>query len=486
MPLAKMYHEPLFDSSGRSLKLATVEVRKTNDTLATLYSSASAGTTLPNPTQADALGNLLIWTHETEVRLVVTPVGGTAGTPYSVRTTLSSEVGAGDLPAPATGGLAAGTVGSQLAELEERFVALDPRDYGAKLDRVTDDTAAWQALIADIGDNENWRAARITLAGTSAISDTLLFTRKAILMEGAGFAGDPRDAFPTEDTGNTGFRWIGTVNDRPMLRFSQSIGTVLRGFHMEGHTDPLRRPTAAISLFRNATGESQPNTRNAFRDLWIGQRLGYDPTGVYFTNGVLIEGGDNNNDQVLAENVVFRSCGTGWNNGAAARQAVAQKLLHCQFVDCGTGIITGAHMDLDNPLFLGSTVRDLDVNGRRVFARSLSGELSAQLARVRGGGALVIDGEYWQVSNNISADGRIIDAVEDARNVVRLSNLDVRTRSGYTGPAPLIAVRRAGTTAAVVPVLDVNEVRYTPVSGTQVRLGSAQVDAPTPTRVTVR
>jgi hypothetical protein len=93
MPLAKMYHEPLTDSSGRSLKLATVEVRKTDDTLATLYSSASAGTTVPNPTQADALGNLLIWTHETEVRLVVTPVGGTAGTPYNVRTTLAGEVG---------------------------------------------------------------------------------------------------------------------------------------------------------------------------------------------------------------------------------------------------------------------------------------------------------------------------------------------------------------------------------------------------------
>jgi hypothetical protein len=91
MPLAKMYHEPLFDSSGKALKLATVEVRKTDGTLATLYSSPSAGTTVPNPTQADSLGNLLIWTHETEVKLVVTPVGGTAGTPFNVRTTLAAE-----------------------------------------------------------------------------------------------------------------------------------------------------------------------------------------------------------------------------------------------------------------------------------------------------------------------------------------------------------------------------------------------------------
>jgi hypothetical protein len=90
MPLAKLYHEPLFDG-GRPLKLATVEVRKTDDTHATLYSSASAGTTVPNPTQADALGNLLIWTHEVEVKLVVTPVGGTAGAPFSVRTTLAGE-----------------------------------------------------------------------------------------------------------------------------------------------------------------------------------------------------------------------------------------------------------------------------------------------------------------------------------------------------------------------------------------------------------
>jgi hypothetical protein len=408
---------------------------------------------------------------------------------------------AGAIAAPATGALPAGTVASQLAEtvhqagdqtitgtksfikLRVKSEVINPThpDFGAKCDGVTDDSNAWDAVNAYIGATNNWRAAEIYVPGPSALSRTLRFERKAIKMWGRGFAspsagGDARGSgfLPHAD-------WTSTTEALVELR--QSIGSSISHLHFAGNIDATKRPLAALRFFRAATGEAQPNTRNHLAHLWMGQRLGYEAAGTQFANGVLIDGADANNDQIYAEDLSIRSCTTGWNQ-AGLLQAVNQDLVHCQFFECGTGITTSCHMNLVGPMFLKNTVRDLDVSVGRVFASSFSSEFSGQLARVRGGGKLIIDGEYFQIGNALNAGGRIIDAIEDARNVVELPHLDLRRRDDYTGVEPTIAVRRAAA-AVVIPVLELGAVRHQ-AAGVVSRIPASMVDAPTPTRVTVR
>jgi hypothetical protein len=89
MALAGFVHDELLDTNGKALKLATVEVRNTDGTLATLYSAATMGSTVANPTQADSRGNVSFWAQNGEYDLIVTPQGGTAQPAYRVRTTVA-------------------------------------------------------------------------------------------------------------------------------------------------------------------------------------------------------------------------------------------------------------------------------------------------------------------------------------------------------------------------------------------------------------
>jgi hypothetical protein len=480
MALAGFVHDELLDTNGKALKLATVEVRNTNGTLATLYSAATMGSTVANPTQADSRGNVSFWAANGEYDLIVTPQGGTAQPAYRVRTSLAP--GLADEVVQKTGDQTiTGTKSFAKVRIKSEVINPTHPDFGAKCDGVTDDSAAWDAVNAYIGSTNNWRAAEIYLPGPSALSRVLRFERKAIKMWGRGFAspsagGDGRGSGFLPAAG-----WTSTTD--ALVEFRQSIGSSISHLHFAGNTDATKRPLAALRFFRAATGEAQPNTRNHLAHLWMGQRLGYEAAGTQFGNGVLIDGADANGDQIYAEDLSIRSCTTGWNQ-AGLLQAVAHDLMHCQFFECGTGIVTSCHMNLVGPMFLKNTVRDLDLSRGRVLASSISSEFSPQLARVRGAGKLVLDGEYFQISNSLSADGRIIDAIEDARNVVSLSNFDLRSRGDYTGPQPVIAVRRAGA-GVVIPILNLDEVRYQSPAGVVSRIPSVMVDAPTPTRVTV-
>jgi hypothetical protein len=480
MALAGFVHDELLDTNGKALKLATVEVRNTNGTLATLYSAATMGSTVANPTQADSRGNASFWAANGEYDLIVTPQGGTAQPAYRVRTSLAP--GLADEVVQKTGDQAiTGTKSFVKLRVKSEIINPTHPDFGAKCDGVTDDSAAWDAVNAHIGATNNWRAAEIYVPGPSALSRVLRFERKAIKMWGRGFAspsagGDGRGSGFLPAAG-----WTSTTD--ALVEFRQSIGSSISHLHFAGNTDAAKRPLAALRFFRAATGEAQPNTRNHFAHLWMGQRLGYEAAGIQFANGILIDGADANNDQILAENLSFRSCTTGWNQ-AGLLQALNQDLIHCQFFECAIGITTSCHMSLVGPMFLKNTVRDLDVSVGRVFVSSFSSEFSGQLARVRSGGKLLIDGEYFQIGNALNAGGIVIDAIEDARNVVRLSNFDLRRRDDYTGVEPTIAVRRAGT-GVVIPVLELDEVRHQ-FAGVVSRIPASMVDAPTPTRVTIR
>jgi hypothetical protein len=145
MALAGFVHDELLDTNGKALKLATVEVRNTDGTLATLYSAATMGSTVANPTQADSRGNVSFWATNGEYDLIVTPQGGTAQPAYRVRTTVApGALAAEHLSAAATGGLAAGTVGSQLAALAKRAVIA--RDYATSGDgSATSPWTGWEA-----------------------------------------------------------------------------------------------------------------------------------------------------------------------------------------------------------------------------------------------------------------------------------------------------------------------------------------------------
>lgn len=320
---------------------------------------------------------------------------------------------------------------------------IDVRDFGAVCDNVTDDTAAVQAAINSIGDNTNYRAGAVYIPGICVISDTILIERKAITLVGRNW-GAPSVGNPGY---GSGFRWAGTVNTKPMVQFRQCIGTVVQNMRFIGNLTAANTPTAGISFFRAASGEAQPNTENRVEHCWFGQLIGYETTGIYLTNGILFEGANQNNDQTWIVDNTFYSCTTGVN--MTQTQNVINHVQDCRWSGCGTGVKTVCEVLITNAYMFGNTARDLDINGGRVYANVLNSESSAQLAKLRGVSKLWLNGEYFQITNSLSSDGRIIDAVDDLRMYIDLWNLDLRPVS-YTNPAqPVIAVK-AVTGASIV------------------------------------
>lgn len=328
---------------------------------------------------------------------------------------------------------------------------IDVRDFGARCDNTADDTAAIQAAIDSVGDNTNYRAACVYIPGMCVISDTILGERKAIELRGRNWgsqsAGDP--------SFGSGLRWTGTVNTKPMLRFRQGIGVIVANLRFIGHTTAGNRPTAGISFFRG-TGEAQPNTMNRIEHCWFGKLLGYDAAGIYLDAGILFEGTNQNNDQTWIIDCVFHSCNLGANQ--TGTQNVINHYQECRWQECGTGIKTVCETLVTNSYFFGSTVCDLDLNGARVYANVFNSEGSKQLAKIRGISKLYINGDYFQITNSLGSDGRIIDAVDDNRMNIDLWNFDLRL-VGYTNPAqPVFAVKALNAGAVAHKVLGMHDV----------------------------
>lgn len=322
-------------------------------------------------------------------------------------------------------------------------LTIDVRDFGAKCDNSTDDTAAVQAAVNSVGDNTNYRAAEMYIPGLCAISDTILVQRQALNLRGVNWgsqsAGNPNYG--------SGFRWIGTVNTKPMLRLQQNIGTRISNLRFIGNTIAANLPTAGISFYRAASGESQPNTMNRVEHCWFGQLMGYDPTGIYLDAGILFEGANQNNDQSWMVDNVFYGCNTGVNQTGA--QNVINHYQECRWQNCGTGLKTVAAAVLTNCYMYGSTVCDLNITGCDVHARGFNSESSKQLALIGGTSKLTIEGEYFQVTNSLNANGRIIDYVNDYGGSVELRNFDFRWVSYSNAATPVLAIKAVSTSAAV-------------------------------------
>jgi hypothetical protein len=218
---------------------------------------------------------------------------------------------------------------------------IDPRDYGAKFDNVTDDTAAMQATIDALGSIATARGGRIILPeGTAVISNTLLIERKGLIMEGQGWG-------PTGTKDGTNFRWIGN-NTSPVFRVRQGMGIRLSDFRILGNNNPANCPTAGIELHVDHTTQQQPNCFMTFDRLWFGRFAGYDNPvdmpgdgGDYLTTGISTAGAsaqDNlQNDTMRIAGCLFYQCGTAYKTASWNTQAVLNKIQSCYFYYCGTG-----------------------------------------------------------------------------------------------------------------------------------------------------
>ena len=327
-------------------------------------------------------------------------------------------------------------------------------DFGAACDNSTDDTTAVQAAINSLGDNTNYRGGVVYIPGICVISDTILIERKALVLLGRNWG--------SQSSGNpgygSGFRWNGTVNTKPMVQCRQNIGTIIQNLHFIGNTTAGNRPTAGLSFYRAASGESQPNTMNRVDHCWFGQLMGYETTGTYLTNGIIFEGTNQNNDQSWIVDSVFYACTTGV--AMTGSQNVINHFQECRWQNCGTGLSTVTQTWLENSYFFGSTVRDLDISGGSVRVDGISSEGSKQLARMRGAVKLEIQGEYFQITNSLSTDGRIIDAIDDYRQYLDIAHMDFRTQ-GYTNSAvPVIAMHGVTSGALVHKVIGLTDLTW--------------------------
>ena len=166
---------------------------------------------------------------------------------------------------------------------------LDPRWFGVLADNQTDDTAAWQNCINAFGATTLVASGQLVppMGGTSVISDTILFDRKAIFFNGPGVgtSGNAQYGFA--------FRWNG-VAGAPMFRIKRCQFLVISRVRFIGKSSA--KPSCAIELLVTS-GDTPINSNIGLEHIWIGGGLLDAVNTTAFTNGIVTAGDDQQNDQ---------------------------------------------------------------------------------------------------------------------------------------------------------------------------------------------
>jgi hypothetical protein len=373
--------------------------------------------------------------------------------------------------------------------------AVDVRDSrfngGAKFDNVVDDTVALQSAINHAGNTATARAGRLIFPeGTAYITDTLLYERRALQVQGQGWG-------PTGAPDGTAFRW-GGPNTKPMMRIRQGMGMDMRDFRLLGNKTAANRPTAGIDLNVDADTQTQPNTFMTFDRIWFGPFTGYDeaslPTaGDYLAKGIMTSGDepaeDNlQNDMIRIGGCVFFKCGHGyytWTTPPGNTQAVINKIQSCFFYYCGVGILSVAQIMTDNTYFAFSSVADLHVFQDRFSCFNHTSEYAARMAIIENNGELIVHTGYFQIGEKTHADGKVILAVNDTRSLVDLSYFDFRyndtlyagthSPAGVLTPPKAVSIKAASNGTLAHKILNLNYVNWG-VGGVRQAIAPAQLD----------
>lgn len=295
-------------------------------------------------------------------------------------------------------------------QLGNTLKIINVRDFGAKGDDETDDTQAFQAAVDYVGGvSYGNNGGRIYVPeGTYVISDTILFRRKAIIFEGAGW-GNPVSYGPNPGRG-TAIRWADGAGNKPMFEVQDSRGMAFRDFRMQGNNNDEDRPLAGIRFHHSGSIGHGNNTHllmeNVFIGRWVWTDQGLRQGDV--DHGVLVDGENGNNDQMYF-NAVRISSAKNTGIHLANTQSVWSLFQNCAIGHCGTGFHANCDTTLLNCQFNRNDL-DLHVPGTGwVSVFGYQSENAGMLLKMGGYAKVFIDGGYSQIGDIDNDEHLMID-----------------------------------------------------------------------------
>lgn len=336
------------------------------------------------------------------------------------------------------------------------------RSYGALGNGTTDDTAAIQAAIDDCTTTSGnvLRGGIVYFPkGRYRITSTLLLRRWGGTLQGAGWS-NWQSGWNADSHGSV-ILWDG--GEAPMIEVQGSTNARFDSLMLIGNGTAGKVPTAGIR-FRVETADTFHNSQMTVNRCLIGKYANVDSmSGIVMGVGILFDGVDAQNDRGTISNCRIDGCTTGIKTTGG--QNVQHDIVTTTIGYCGTGIETRSQMNARQLWMMWNTVRDIDITSTgRLAIRELASERSAQMARIRAGGSLTVDGGYWQISTQVQADRVIIDAVDDTRATIRLKDFLLTAASGY-GDHPIIKAKGATSSTSAVKTINLDNVRWLSVGG---------------------
>lgn len=312
-----------------------------------------------------------------------------------------------------------------------------PRQFGAPMNGVDDDTAGFRAALDAMGTINQLRPAELVIDGPLLLSDTVIIDKKSGAITSPGWGSSLGQ--PTDE--KCLVKWIGPAGIE-MIRIYQCWGLKLEGLRFAGNS--AAKPTAAVRAFMGAGNSNQILT---MRRLWAGPLWGYDTDQArQFDTGFLWDGANLNNDLMRLDTLCSHMCDTGYK--WAGSQMGEHTISHLLSTYCGVGIDTQTNLGIEGYHCLANDVTDLKISAdARVEIAHFSSEASAQMADLSNSAAkLTVRGGAWGAEKaKIRSDGRWINGQTPYATEVTLEDFTLAQEAAYTtgtpGPVPVIRLR---------------------------------------------
>jgi len=322
----------------------------------------------------------------------------------------------------------------------------------------SDDTAMLQRAV-DAAQNESKTGiSGCVIRGTARayrISDTVKFNRFGGAFLGTGWT-NPLDYGANGIYGGGGvtIRWAQSAPpDKPIFEVTDSKGVLFEGIRFQGNNDPAHAPLAGIRFLARAGDSIGSNEMLTVRNCYFGN-WPWTAEGTHYgdmQHGILVDGINANNDEILIDNCRFVKC-TATGVKFANTQSTWSHVSNSTFDRCGVGIYSAASNQFTNVRF---NACDIDIQAMSTAYLNVDGytsEGAKLLAKVDSYAKLTIDGARAQLA---ALTGPIVDAYPSrAGQAVHLRDV----RFEQTAPAGAkIKVKPAagvdiGTAAPVVEI----------------------------------
>lgn len=312
-----------------------------------------------------------------------------------------------------------------------------PRQFGAPMNGVDDDTAGFRAALDAMGTTNQLRPAELVIDGPLLLSDTVIIDKKSGAITSPGWGSSLGQ--PTDE--KCFIKWTGAAGVE-MIRIYQSWGLKLEGLRLVGNS--AAKPTAAIRCFMGAGNSNQMLT---MRRLWFGPLWGYDTDQArQFATAVVWDGTNLNNDLMRLDTLCAHMCDTGYK--WVGSQMGEHTISHLLATYCGVGIDTATNLGIEGYHCLANDVSDIKISAdSRVEIAHFSSEASAQMADLSNCPAkLTVRGGAWGAEKaKIRSDGRWINGQTPYVTEVTLEDFTLAQETAYAtvpaGPVPVIRLR---------------------------------------------